>query len=84
LLVSLWRALVPQPELPEPAPRHCRELVHRMHCGGAAALRAHRPYLAISHRIIVLSRRARGKDLSGTEAGTRSVMWGGVARKPPG
>ena len=30
-----------------------------MHGGGAAALRAHRSYLAISHRIIVLSRRAR-------------------------
>jgi hypothetical protein len=32
-----------------------------MHRGGAAALRARRPYLAISHRNIVLSRRARGK-----------------------
>jgi len=58
-----------------------------VHGGGAAALRAHRPYLAISHRIIVLSRPARGK-ISGMEhdidTSVAHSARGGVARKPPG
>ena len=58
-----WRRLVSRRRvLAQPPPGHRRQFPHRMYGGGAAALRAHRSYLAISHRIIVLSRPARWED----------------------
>jgi hypothetical protein len=61
-LVSLGR-LVAESELPETTLSERREFGNRMHRVGPAALRTHRSYLAISHRIIVLLRPLRGKDL---------------------
>ena len=45
----------------EPTARYVREFADRMHGISPAALRAYRSYLAISHRIIVLSRLPGGK-----------------------
>ncbi len=56
-------SLVSGPGLPESLAGDRRELLDRMHGVGPAALRAHRSYLAISHRIIVLFRPLRGKVL---------------------
>jgi hypothetical protein len=57
-------SLVSGPRLPEPLAGNRRQLPDRMHGIRPPALRAHRSYLTISHRIIVLSRPPSGKSFA--------------------
>jgi hypothetical protein len=66
---GLWCPGVPglgraaESRLAQLAPGHVGQFPDRMDSGGAAALRAHRSYLAMAHRSIVRSWQARREDM---------------------